>query len=113
MEPVESQPETSNFSALAEKALEKGSSTDDTTPGPPTPNDSPNRYFIMKSLTKEDVAWSVVNKAWATQPHNESVLNEAFKVIHNPSTKSKRRPRKMCISFLVSIKAENSVDTLE
>jgi len=39
-----------------------------------------NRYFILKSLTKEDLAWSVANKLWATQPHNETVLNEAFKV---------------------------------
>jgi len=39
-----------------------------------------NRYFIMKSLTKEDLAWSLNNKVWATQPHNESILNDAFKV---------------------------------
>ena len=41
-----------------------------------------DRYFILKSLTKEDLAWSVSNKVWATQPHNETVLNEAFKVFH-------------------------------
>ena len=40
----------------------------------------PYRYFILKSLTKEDVAWSVANKIWATQPHNEKILREAFKV---------------------------------
>jgi hypothetical protein len=39
-----------------------------------------DRYFIMKSLTKEDLAWSVANKIWATQPHNEKILNKAFKV---------------------------------
>lgn len=39
-----------------------------------------NRYFIMKSLEKEDLAWSVKSKVWATQPHNERVLNEAFNV---------------------------------
>jgi len=39
-----------------------------------------NRYFIMKSLTIEDLVWSVNQKVWATQPHNESALNVAFKV---------------------------------
>jgi hypothetical protein len=39
-----------------------------------------DRYFIMKSLTKEDLAWSVANRIWATQPHNEKVLNDAFTV---------------------------------
>lgn len=34
----------------------------------------------MKSLTRDDLEWSVGNKSWATQPHNESTLNEAFKV---------------------------------
>jgi hypothetical protein len=34
----------------------------------------------MKSLTKDDLAWSVANNLWATQPHNESILNDAFKV---------------------------------
>jgi hypothetical protein len=38
------------------------------------------RYFIMKSLMKEDLVWSVANKVWATQPHNENILNDAFRV---------------------------------
>ena len=46
----------------------------------PLSTTSKDRYFILKSLSKEDLAWSVTNKVWATQPHNESVLNEAFKV---------------------------------
>jgi hypothetical protein len=46
-----------------------------------TPAKTPtNRYFIMKSLTKEDLSWSVNNNVWATQPHNEAILNDAFKV---------------------------------
>lgn len=54
----------------------------DTPESPSTRNSTPlkDRYFILKSLTKEDLAWSVSNKVWATQPHNETVLNEAFKV---------------------------------
>jgi hypothetical protein len=53
------------------------------TPVGSTPSITPSkaRYFIMKSLTKEDLAWSVSNKVWATQPHNETILNDAFKVI--------------------------------
>ena len=57
-------------------------SADDSPLSSSTPAQTPkNRYFIMKSLTKEDLAWSVNNKVWATQPHNEGVLNDAFKVI--------------------------------
>lgn len=49
-----------------------------------TPSDAlanPTQYFIMKSLTKNELAWSVANNVWTTQSHNESVLNEAFMVI--------------------------------
>ncbi|KAG8525399.1 uncharacterized protein KY384_009043 [Bacidia gigantensis] len=38
----------------------------------------PDRYFIMKSLTLEDMQLSVRNKIWATQAHNEQALNEAY-----------------------------------
>src|ERR1700737_2156807 len=59
------------------------SASEGNTPVVPTPSPGTQpkrRYFIMKSLTKEDVAWSVANKVWATQPHNEVILNDAFKV---------------------------------
>ncbi|KAJ6262381.1 hypothetical protein Dda_3189 [Drechslerella dactyloides] len=36
------------------------------------------RYFIVKSLTLEDLDTSVSNGIWATQTHNELALNEAF-----------------------------------
>lgn len=39
-----------------------------------------DRYFILKSLTTEDLELSVRTKVWATQSHNEERLNEAFKV---------------------------------
>ena len=68
---------------LPEKTMEGGEpqSADDTPLSSSTPAQTPtNRYFIMKSLTKEDLSWSVNNKVWATQPHNESILNDAFKV---------------------------------
>lgn len=39
-----------------------------------------DRYFILKSLTVEDLELSVRTGIWATQSHNEETLNEAFKV---------------------------------
>lgn len=39
-----------------------------------------NRIFILKSLTVEDLDLSVKNGVWATQTHNEEVLNHAFEV---------------------------------
>lgn len=40
----------------------------------------PQRYFIMKSLTMQDMIQSVRSGIWATQRHNEEALNSAFKV---------------------------------
>ena len=39
-----------------------------------------DRFFILKSLTMEDLESSVRNRIWATQRHNEVVLNEAYAV---------------------------------
>jgi hypothetical protein len=39
-----------------------------------------DRFFILKSLTIEDLELSVRTGIWATQSHNEEVLNSAFKV---------------------------------
>jgi hypothetical protein len=41
---------------------------------------SPSKYFIVKSLTLQDLELSVRNGIWATQSHNEDILNKAFKV---------------------------------
>lgn len=43
------------------------------------------RYFILKSLTIEDLETSVRNGIWATQSHNEELLNNAFKVCPSPT----------------------------
>lgn len=40
---------------------------------------SKERYFILKSLTTDDLETSVRNGIWATQSHNEDLLNTAFK----------------------------------
>ncbi|KAF3907981.1 hypothetical protein ABW20_dc0102935 [Dactylellina cionopaga] len=36
------------------------------------------RYFVVKSLTLEDLDASVSNGIWATQRHNEQALTEAY-----------------------------------
>ena len=41
---------------------------------------SPDKYFIVKSLTLQDLELSVRNGIWATQSHNEDTLNKAFEV---------------------------------
>jgi hypothetical protein len=39
-----------------------------------------DRFFILKSLTVEDLELSVQTGIWATQSHNEGNLNKAFEV---------------------------------
>jgi hypothetical protein len=41
---------------------------------------SGDKFFIVKSLTVEDLELSVRNGIWATQSHNEEALNKAYKV---------------------------------
>ncbi len=38
------------------------------------------KFFIVKSLTLQDLEQSVRNGIWATQSHNEQILNKAFEV---------------------------------
>jgi hypothetical protein len=40
----------------------------------------PDKYFVVKSLTVEDLELSVRNGIWATQTHNEEALNKAYQV---------------------------------
>ncbi|KAL6919989.1 hypothetical protein FSHL1_003966 [Fusarium sambucinum] len=39
-----------------------------------------DKFFILKSLTVEDLELSVNTGIWATQSHNEDALNDAFKI---------------------------------
>lgn len=39
-----------------------------------------DKYFVVKSLTLQDLELSVRNGIWATQSHNEEVLNKAYEV---------------------------------
>ncbi|RMY27192.1 hypothetical protein D0866_10315 [Hortaea werneckii] len=38
----------------------------------------PTRFFILKSLTVQDLEASVYSGTWATQLHNEQIINHAF-----------------------------------
>ncbi|KAK4245630.1 YT521-B-like domain-containing protein, partial [Corynascus novoguineensis] len=42
-----------------------------------------DRFFVLKSLTVEDLELSVRTRTWATQSHNEDKLNTAFKTSDN------------------------------
>ncbi|KAL1692521.1 YT521-B-like domain-containing protein [Schizophyllum commune] len=39
----------------------------------------PKRYFILKSLTQYDLDLSVEKGVWATQKHNEGILDQAYR----------------------------------
>ncbi len=41
---------------------------------------SKESFFIVKSLTVDDLEMSVRNGVWATQAHNEAALNQAYEV---------------------------------
>ncbi|KAK1071227.1 hypothetical protein LTR74_003608 [Friedmanniomyces endolithicus] len=43
----------------------------------------PEKYFIIKSLTVQDLEASVRNGIWATQSHNEQALNRAYEEADN------------------------------
>ncbi|EAQ90791.1 hypothetical protein CHGG_02726 [Chaetomium globosum CBS 148.51] len=42
-----------------------------------------DRFFVLKSLTVEDLELSVRTNIWATQSHNEEMLNSAYKTSDN------------------------------
>ncbi|KAJ5555446.1 Nucleotide-binding alpha-beta plait [Penicillium sp. DV-2018c] len=44
----------------------------------PPPARLVDRYFIVKSLTVEDLELSKKSGIWATQPHNEAAMNQAY-----------------------------------
>lgn len=51
---------------------------------PPPPGEKvPEKFFIVKSLTAQDLEASVQNGTWATQSHNEDGLNKAYDQAEN------------------------------
>jgi len=65
-----------SFTDGVDSAIEKPVSS--STPG----ERIPERFFIVKSLTMQDLEASVRDGIWATQSHNENDLNKAFDVGH-------------------------------
>jgi hypothetical protein len=49
-------------------------------PASPSATKLAERYFVVKSLTIQDLEQSVRTGIWATQSHNENSLNEAYQV---------------------------------
>lgn len=54
-----------------------------TSPLEPTTIKVPEKFFIVKSLTLQDLEASVRNGIWATQSHNEATLNKAYAAAEN------------------------------
>lgn len=44
------------------------------------PSRVPERFFVVKSLTVEDLELSRRSGIWATQTHNEAAMNQAYEV---------------------------------
>ena len=63
---------------VSSRALEDAAA-ESTRTGEPTTRVT-DKYFILKSLTVEDMELSVRNSIWATQSHNEEALNKAYEV---------------------------------
>ncbi|CAG8509461.1 2846_t:CDS:10 [Ambispora gerdemannii] len=70
-------PPRQRFGPTSHASMSPASSVSSNKPSPP------NRYFILKSLTQDDLDISVESGVWATQPHNETFLNKAFKSAEN------------------------------
>lgn len=49
----------------------------------PIPQEPHNRFFVLKSLTKEDLQESLQTGVWETQVHNEKLLDNAFRQADN------------------------------
>ncbi|CAK4015193.1 Zinc finger CCCH domain-containing 45 [Lecanosticta acicola] len=77
---VDSTPEDSHGPTIARSQSDQsGTSPSATGPSEPAPGEKvPEKYFIVKSLTAQDLEASVRNGIWATQSHNENALNKAY-----------------------------------
>lgn len=61
-------------------SVDSVTSTEEVTPTASLLPRNQDRYFICKSLTVEDLQTSYLQGLWATQSHNQSLFNEAYKV---------------------------------
>ncbi|KAK6393805.1 hypothetical protein LTR65_002182 [Meristemomyces frigidus] len=67
----------------AREATELTAHSEDHIAASPDVRKAPEKYFIVKSLTVQDLEASVRNGTWATQSHNEQTLNAAFDAAEN------------------------------
>lgn len=85
---------------LARSSSAKGHAAGDTGPARARVDGSTServahKYFIVKSLTVEDLEASRQSGIWATQVQNEEILNQAFQVSHaldEATPRGNRRP---------------------
>lgn len=79
-----------------------------------TTRKSEEKFFILKSLTVEDLDISVQSRLWATQSQNEANLNTAYKVdapkLHQDTQLTFSSQLKMCISFFLPTNPANIMD---
>lgn len=82
-------PESNNEESLGPTIARSPSGQSGASPGvsgptEPAPGEKvPEKYFIVKSLTAQDLEASVRNGIWATQSHNENSLNKAYDQAEN------------------------------
>lgn len=97
-EPV-AEPATTDSARVAEKSTTTSALAAKTdNPGSPAEGATPSkdRFFVLKSLTVEDIELSVRTGIWATQSHNEETLNNAFRVsLWAPLPLSRWRSRRL------------------
>lgn len=73
--PMLDAPEEESADPPPEQAVEEPVEAEE----PPTQK-VPEKFFIVKSLTLQDLEQSVRTGIWATQSHNEEILNKAYQV---------------------------------
>lgn len=83
--PRYSDPDRNGDAALAALPIaeSQGMSDANSPGGLDPPLRMPERYFILKSLTVEDLELSKQSGVWATQTHNEAILNRAYEASDN------------------------------
>lgn len=68
------------LAAVVELPAEDGEDASKEKSATPDGTQAKEKFFIVKSLTVEDLEMSARNGIWATQSHNEEALNKAYKV---------------------------------
>jgi len=70
---------TTDKKPMATEEAEQSTDAKEEEPGPK----SKEAFFVVKSLTVDDLEMSVRNGIWATQSHNEAALNKAYEASEN------------------------------